>query len=104
MSTATETTTAAVNSASKKATEKAAQAAAAVAETLPTVVATEEITATVEVPTKVVLNQSMVVITSALAGAGVLAAGLYGWKKFQEIRAKKAADKLVAEVTEPAGE
>lgn len=95
MSTSTETTTAAVNTASKK----AAQAAAAVAETLPTVVETEALTATLEVPTKVVLNNNLIVLASAVGGSALTVAGFYGWKKFQEFRAKKAAEKTVVEIS-----
>jgi hypothetical protein len=74
-------TTNAATTASKK-------AAAAVAETLPTVVATTHLD--LEVPAKVVLNQKLVVATSALAGAGVMYGVMFGWKKFQERRAAKA--------------
>jgi hypothetical protein len=95
MSTATETTTAAVNSAAKK----AAVAASAVAEALPTVVATEEITATLEVPTKVVLNQGLVVATAFVGGIAVTAGAVFGWKKYQAYKNKKAVEAIVDEAT-----
>jgi len=72
-----ESTTAVANTASKK----AAQAAAAVSEALPTVVETAEIA--LEVPSKVVLNQKLVVAAS-VAGGMALGAGIYyGVQKFR---------------------
>lgn len=74
-------TTTAVTSASKKASDKAIAAVAAASETLPTVVETAEVA--LEIPSKVVLNQKLVVTVSLLAGVGVGAGALWGINKFR---------------------
>lgn len=75
-------TTTSVTSASTKAADKAIKAAVAVSETLPTVVETAEVA--LEIPSKVVLNQRLVVVASVAAGAALGAAGLWGANKLRQ--------------------
>lgn len=88
-------TTNAVATTSKKATEKAIAAVAAASDTLPTVVETAEVA--LEIPSKVVLNQKLVVLVSLAAGGGLTAGALWGVNKFRAYRAQK---KLEVEITE----
>jgi hypothetical protein len=76
--TTTETTTA---SATSKAADKAIKAVAAASETLPTVVETAEVAMTV--PSKVVLNQKLIVIVTAVTAAAAGAGVLWGVTKFR---------------------
>lgn len=85
----TETTTA-----SKKATEKAIAAVAAASETLPTVVETAEVA--LEIPSKVVLNQRLVVGVGVVAGIALGVGGVFGYGKLKEIRARRTAAKVVS--------
>lgn len=75
-----ETTTVAT-SASKKATEKAIAAVAAASDTLPTVVETAEVA--LEIPSKIVLNQKLVVVASVAIGTALGAGALYGVNKWR---------------------
>lgn len=86
----TETTTA-----SSKAAEKAVKAVAAASETLPTVVETVEIA--MDVPSKVVLNQRLIVIASVAGGAAAGAVGLWGVHK---VRQRLAVRKLNRQIDE----
>lgn len=70
-------TTAAVN----KAAKAASVSAAAVSSALPTVVETAELA--MQVPSKVVLNQRLVVLTATVAGAALGAGILFGVEKFR---------------------
>lgn len=79
-----ETTTAAAKTAEK--TVKA------VSETLPTVVDTVELA--LDIPTKAVLSQKLVVTLSVAAGAAVGAGVLFGVNKFLSSRRAKSQDKL----------
>jgi len=90
----TETTTT-VKSASTKAGEKAIAAVAAASETLPTVVETAEVA--LEIPSKVVLNQKLVVTVAVLGGIAAGAGGIIAWNRF---KAARAAKKIEAEVEE----
>lgn len=81
------------------ATKTAAKAAAAVSETLPTVVQTSEFA--LEVPTKVVLNQRMVVIAGVTAGIALGAGAVIGWNKFKAYKAKKDFQADVETVEDP---
>lgn len=98
----TTTTTSAAKAANKAGRAIIDTVAAAGDHTLPTVVETAEVAVALDVPTKLVVNQSAVVIAAFVGGAAVTAGGFFGYKKYQEYKAKKAAEKLVAEVTEPA--
>lgn len=92
--TMSDTTSPAVNAAAKK----AGVAAAKVSETLPTVVETVELA--MDVPSKVVLNQRLVVITSVVGGATLGAGLLWGVNKLRAVRAqKKLQSEIEADVT-----
>lgn len=86
MSETTNTATTATTTAAKK-------AAAAVSETLPTVVETVEVA--MEMPSKVVLNQKLVVIVSVAAGVAIGAGGLWGFNKWRN------RNKVVVAVEKP---
>lgn len=99
----TESTTATRTTASvaeKAAVNRAAKAAgvtaAEVSKTLPTVVETAELA--MEVPSKVVLNQKMVVAVSVVAGAALGVGVLFGAYKLRERMAKRKLDKELADV------
>jgi hypothetical protein len=87
-----ETTTA---SASTKAAEKAIKAVAAASETLPTVVETVEIA--MDVPAKIVLNQRLVVIVTAVGGVTAGAAGLWAVNKLRQRLAVKKLNRQIDE-------
>ena len=78
-----DTASPAVNTAAKK----AGVAAAKVSEVLPTVVETTEFA--LDVPTKVVLNQRLVVVAAFLGGSAVTAGAYWTVKKVQAVRAAK---------------
>lgn len=93
-----ETTTTAVTTGSKAA-DRAVRAVAAASETLPTVVETAEVALTV--PSKVVLNQRLIVVASIVGGTVLGAGALYGYNKFQQARANKKLHAAVDEMTAP---
>lgn len=76
------TTTTAVKAASKKAADT-------IAENLPTVVETTEVA--LEIPAKVVVNKSVLVVAGMVIGTAAGVAGYWGWQKIQ---AKRAANKV----------
>lgn len=91
----TETTTTAARAANKAGQKIIDTVSEASDHVLPSVVETAEVAMAFDVPTKVVLNQKLIV-TAAFVGGGLATAGvLFGVKKFQAIKAKKRADKIV---------
>lgn len=93
--TLTQSTGAVSSPTTKKAVEKTA---AVVADNLGTVAETVEVA--LEVPSKVVMNQKLVVAASVVVGTGLGVAGVFGYRKFQEFRRdrkiKKAADEMTS--------
>lgn len=90
----TEPTTAtktATSVAERAAVGRSAKAAADASNVLPTVVETAELA--MEVPSKVVLNQKLVVIVSVVGGAALGAGILFGVNKLRERMANKKAEK-----------
>ena len=75
------------NTAVNKAAKAAGVTAAAVSETLPTVVETAELA--MEVPTKVVLNQRLIVVASIVGGAALGAGILFGVQKLRDRKKNK---------------
>lgn len=92
----TESTAPATNAAANKAAKAAAASAAAVSDTLPTVVSTTELA--MEVPTKVVLNQRLIVVASVVGGVAVGAGALYG---LQKLKARRDVAKLNRQIHVP---
>lgn len=89
-------TTTSVTTASTKAADKAIKTAAAVSDTLPAVVETAEVA--LEIPSKVVLNQKLVVIASIAGGAALGAVGLWGANKLrQHLAVRKLKGDIAAE-------
>lgn len=74
----------------KKAAEKTA---AVVADTLGTVVETTDVS--LEIPAKVVVNKNLLVGAGVVVGISLGVAGVFGYNKLQEIRAKRKAEKIV---------
>jgi ABC-type proline/glycine betaine transport system permease subunit len=81
--------------AEKAVVNRAAKAAGEVSKALPTVVETAELA--VEVPSKVMLNQKMIVAVSVVGGAVLGAGVLFGVNKLRERMAKKKVDGDVLE-------
>lgn len=101
-----DSTTAATNAVSKAATSPATKAAitrtaneavakAVADQALPLVTETAELA--MEIPSKVVLNQKLVVVASVLAGAALGAGALYGAYKLRERKLKAKVENAVAE-------
>lgn len=83
MSETTTTTTSAARAANKAGKTIIDTVASAGEHTLPTVVETAEVALALDVPTKVVLNQRLIVIASVLGGAVLGAGVLYGVNRFR---------------------
>jgi hypothetical protein len=100
MSTATTTTT---TTEAAKAANKAGRAiidsvASAGDSLTPTVVETAEVALSVDVPTKLVVNQGVVVAAAFVGGVAVTAGAFFGWKKYQEYKNNKAIEKAAEEL------
>jgi hypothetical protein len=77
---------------------KAAKAAAAVSDTLPTVVETAEVA--MEIPTKVVLNQKLIVTAGVVVGVALGVGATIGWNKFRAHQQTKKLNKAVETLSE----
>jgi hypothetical protein len=92
MSETTTTTARAAN----KAGQKVLDAVASAGETaLPTAVEVAEVTMSLDVPTKVVLNQKLIVVVSVAGGAALGAVGLWGAKKLRAVKARRDLEKAL---------
>jgi membrane protein YqaA with SNARE-associated domain len=87
-----------VAAASNKASQKAINAVAAASETLPTVVEVAE--HAIALPTKVVLNQRLIVVVTAVGSAAVGAGVLWGVNRLRAVRAQKRAERQAEEILE----
>jgi len=68
------------------------KAATTVASALPAVVETAELA--VEVPSKVVVNNKLLIAVGVAVGTSLGVAGVIGWQKFQAKRAEKKANEV----------
>ena len=94
----TENTTAAGRAANKAGDANLDPAAEAGEKVLPAVVETAEVAVALDVPTKVVLNQRLIVVTTAVASAGAGAAILWGVNKFRAARLTRKLEADIASV------
>ena len=94
----TENTTAAARAANKAGKAILDTVAEAGEKVLPAVVETAEVAMALDVPTKVVLNQRLIVVTTAVASAGAGAAILWGVNKFRAARLTRKLEADIASV------
>lgn len=91
--TATTNTTTAAKGANRAAKNIIDAVAAASDSVSPTVVETTETVLALDVPSKVIVNQRLIVAVTAVAAAGIGVAGVLGFQKIREVRARKAVEK-----------
>lgn len=99
--TTTATTTTAARAANKAGKAIIDTVTAAGEHTLPTVVETAEVALALDVPTKVVLNQRLIVIATAVASASAGAGIYWGVNKFRAVRAQRKMEQAVEETLNP---